>query len=212
MTHYVSIMRKFGPAVRYSCMRYEGFLNIPKRKAQTNFNFKNLSKSVGYHLSTVMCSNLLDKDTFNVNKVDFGPCKTYSFDDMAVMFSVENFADFFDVNKPITHTRWVSLNGFKYKKKTLIVYKTSWECLSGLPLFAEIDAIFFQNDNCIVASAYLHDTVLYDDHFHAYEIQKCTEKRQVLCKINPNPNCEPLSTVKSFCKDSIRYIVPRHCI
>lgn len=117
MTHYEAIMKMFGPVMRYACMRFEGFLNIPKRKALTNFNFKNFSKSLGYHLAAVLCANLLDDDTFDINRLSYGPCESFGLEEIATKFSIVGLDNYLNVNDPVTITDWVSLNGLKYQKK-----------------------------------------------------------------------------------------------
>lgn len=53
-----------GSPIRYWCMRYEAFHNIVKRKAQLNFNFTNISKSIAHHLQSVFCANMQSDDGF----------------------------------------------------------------------------------------------------------------------------------------------------
>ena len=76
MIHYVDILRMFGPATRYWCMRYEAYHYIAKKRVQANCNFINPAKSVAVHLATVLCAQLLEAELFNIYKIDLGPSST----------------------------------------------------------------------------------------------------------------------------------------
>lgn len=212
MAHYVTILKMFGPVMRYACMRFEGFLNIPKRKAQTNFNFKNFSKSLGYHLAAVLCTNLLDDDTFDINRLFFGPCESFGVDEIATKFSIVGLDNYFIVDDPVSITDWVSLNGLKYQKQNVVLVKSSYESENGLPIFAEIQNIFVQNDTAVV-SAVILITENFDEHFHAYEVKRNNLNPQnILHKLNANADCEPLTLLKGFSQGVTLYVAPRHSI
>ena len=204
MIHYVDILRMFGPAIRYWCMRYEAYHNIAKRRAQANCNFINLSKSIAVHLATVLCAQLLEAELFNIYKIDLGPSSTLC-DENKLCFpfnpNIDNFLE----------TKWASVNGFKYEQQTVVLLKKSHDSETGFPLFGEIDSIIVEKENCISIIVLPLDTIRFDQHFHAYEVIK-NDSTKMVCKIKDLPECEPLNYLKNFSSDNSIFISPRHYV
>ena len=205
MTHYVDIIRMFGPPIRYWCMRFEAFHNIAKRRALVNFNFINLSKSVAMHLAAVFASNLLDETVFENNKISLGPTDQLT-DEERIFLP-------FDPNSPeFVKTKWVSVSGYEYKKKTVIVLQKSHETHSSLPLFGEIETIIIQNETCVSFIVTLVDTIAFESHYHAYRVARKKPAERVVYKLNDLPVCQPLNFLKNFTSDDVLYLCPRHYI
>ena len=57
MIHYPKMLRQYGPISETSCIRYEGYLNIPKRVGKSTSNFVKFPKSTSEHCQIVACYN-----------------------------------------------------------------------------------------------------------------------------------------------------------
>lgn len=122
LIHYPDVIRMHGPAVRYWCMRFESFQGIVKRKAQLNCNFTNITKSISHHLQTVFAANLQDDDRFSKLRLEFGPSKAISYNELMSKFS---FYQDIDMNPDceILMPSWVSINGWEYYPDSVVVLK-----------------------------------------------------------------------------------------
>lgn len=211
MVHYVEMMSTHGPATGTWCMRFEGFHNTIKSRAQSICNFKNLPKSIAEHCNTVLCHNLQDPNFCVARPIKFGPCKTYSHLDVTSMYSFDPMTiALFDIG-PISITRWVTVGGFEYHVDSVVVLEDSSNTFDALPRFGVIETIFVQDTNSIFFRIATCRTLYFHDHFHGYVVEK--ETKCTVVSLNNLPELEPLNFLENFVQnDKTKFICPRHLI
>lgn len=208
--HYLEMMALHGPPTSTWCMRFEGYHNKVKKRAQSINNFRNLSKSIAEHCNVVLCSNLLDPYFCSPGQIYFGPTETYSLPEIVSKYSLENHHHNFQVDLGITVARWLKIGGFEYHKNSVIVLEKCTDTLDCYPTFGVIKTIFVQENEVsfLVSKCYTED---YDDHFHGYSVRELIEIQFVLWK--DLYKLEPLNFLNnSVVGDNNSYILPRHSI
>jgi hypothetical protein len=211
LIHYPDIIRQHGPPIRYWCMRYEAFQGIVKRKAQLNCNFKNISKSISNHLQSVFAANLQNDNRFSKFRFEFGPSKIVPYADLMSKYSL---VDSLNLNREseILEPSWVSINGWEYYPKSVVVVKKSHETPTYCPEFAQIKTLLVQDNFYIFAVASNFESCIFDEHYHAFELSRATPERSTIIHLNVLPECEPLYILKTFSANSFEYVAPRHII
>ena len=127
MIHYPKMLRQYGPISETSCIRYEGYLNIPKRVGKSTSNFVKFPKSTSEHCQIVACYNRSNGKIFDPNYIEFGPTKRVSESD-------GNLAGIVDNN--FKKTDWIIFRGDKYVVESVVVVKESSS--EEMPSFAKI--------------------------------------------------------------------------
>lgn len=209
LVHYVQMMELHGPPMRTWSMRYEGYYNIVKRRAQAIFNFKNLPKSIAEHCNTVLCSNLMDDSFALINQLTMGPCQTFSREEIVERYSLNTVDCNTLSDVATTVSRWIRVGGFEFYPESVVVLAASMASPSGLPSFGVIKTIFIQND-VVFFQVQICETEFFDDHFHGYVITRLCQLQVVA--LSCLPKFEPLNFLRSFHDDDTTYISARHLI
>ena len=211
MIHYVEMMSTHGPATGTWCMRFEGFHNTIKSRAQSICNFKNLPKSIAEHCNTVLCYNLQDPNFCATRSIKFGPSQTYSHNDVISKYSFDPITIALFNSSPISVTRWVTVGGFEYHIDSVVVLEESSNTFDALPRFGVIQTIFMQEKNSIFFLISTCRTLYFHDHFHGYVVEN--QKDTVVVSLSKLPQLEPLNFLENFEKnDKKKFVCPRHLI
>lgn len=75
-------------------------------------------------------------------------------------------------------------------------------------MFGIVNNLCIQND-IAYAKVFHLKTVVFDEHFYAYEVIQPEEKQYELVKLSVLPECEPLSLLRNFPNDDNYYICPK---
>ncbi len=217
MIHYVEMILLHGPPKTCWSMRFEAAHNRVKRKAHTNNNFKNLSKTISDHLNTIFCADLLDANFCVENTFEIGPNETLSYSDFVAKFSFLN-TNCLSNESPVMVARWVNKEGFDYRMGSLVVLRSSNGTEDSLPTFGLIKNCLLQGENTLFLNVQICRTTYFDDHFHGYVVT-VNSNEEIIVNVNLLPKFEPTSFLKlpplkpplkrpSFEK----FICPRHLI
>lgn len=205
MVHFPDIIRLHGPPVNYWCMRYEAFLNIVKQYSKSTNNFVNFAKSTAVHLQSIFCANMIESDRFQKEQLQSGSSITGLFSSF-VSHSIEIPPD-----GVVSKTKWIKFNGWEYRPNSVVLIKHSYESVSGLPEFAQVNTIFVYHENPYFLVTSLI-TSKFDSHFHSFEVEMGeTEEKSVvgLCEL---PECEPLWIIETLKEDSPAFVSLRHWV
>ena len=186
-------------------MRYEAYHNIAKRIGQSNFNFKNIAKSISNQLVLKLCNYLRSSSAFQPVRVERGKLTPFDVDEID-----DSEAQYFDTNIATNTTKWLKRNGRTFVPNSIILLKTSLQSETEFPHFAIISKIIVQNDVNFVL-LYKMKTIRFNHHFHAYEVEKTSEK--IVINLESLPEFEPLWLLQSFEEnDPTDYVCARHWI
>lgn len=164
LTHYGRILKKNGPIILTSSIRFEAKHKVLKAIANAIPCRINLGYTISYKLQLQMVTRFLSNTSFIEQDLRLGLGKylnTYSeFPDDLVNILPDEF------KSNCTSFSWLEYKGIYYKKKILLVLENN---LDGC-IFGEVTFIFVGKSQIpffLVNPVY---TVGFDNHFHAFEI------------------------------------------
>ena len=198
MIHYPKMLREHGPISETSCIRYEGYLNIPKRLGKSTCNFVNFTKSTSEYCQLVACSNRLNEAIFDPKYVEFGPSKVLSESDRILPELVDD---------KFKKTDWVNFRGDEYVPEAVVVVKESSS--KEMPLFAKIITLLIYDDKDIYLIVSLLETICFDAHFNSWEVEDVFPQQRQLLEIGKISDCGPMWILRSFEEESPQYVSPR---
>lgn len=205
LLHYAYLIRANGPAVFWWCIRFEAFHNIAKRIGQVNFNYRNLPKTVANHIQTISCSKFQDGETFTTDQIILGPKQKLK-DPLKNILEQTRTAI-----QNVEPVSWMILNGWKFRNGTVILIKHSYLEECNLPVFAQIIHLFTKDEFSYVVVSKL-STVLFDEHYHAFQVQFPVPHEFTVLQLNDVPPCHPMWLLEDFVNDleSPKFVCPRH--
>lgn len=168
MVHYHEMMKKFGPLLSVWSMRFEAKHRISKISANTSSNRRNICKTLAIK-HQLQLNDMFLKGTLS-NEVKLGPCNTVinNIDTLALkQFIQKDSPDSIIIN--CYNCPWISVKGTRYKS-TMILTLDIFE-LNGLE-FGMINKLFFCNNNLIIFQCFKLNTVIFDEHYHSFEVEK----------------------------------------
>lgn len=108
----------------------------------------------------------------------------------------------------IGNTDDMTINGWTYKKGSVVVLKFSHETRSGIPEFAKVTRLFLQQEKRFALVSVLEADE--NRHLRAYAIKtRCPEQLQVV-ELKDIMENEPLWPVKTFDNTGIEYVCARN--
>ncbi|KAK3924655.1 BEACH domain-containing protein C2 [Frankliniella fusca] len=139
MTHLPEMMRKFGPAVRMWCGKFEGRMKIFRQHASICCNFQNPPKTMAamFQLSTLK-PIITEEEEFNVDYQSHGP-------KMVARDSIHGASLIrcgLSEDEPITYTNSATLNGEEYRPGLFVCLPDS---VLTRPIFAIISDVIVTN-------------------------------------------------------------------
>jgi hypothetical protein len=186
-------------------MRYEAYHNIAKRIGQANFNFKNIAKSISNQLLLRLCNYLKSSSAFQPVRVEHGKLTPFSADEI-----IDCETQHLHSNAPMKTTKWVKRNGRRFVPNSVILLKTSLQSQTEFPEYAKISKIIVQNDVQFVL-LYNLKTIRFNHHYHAYEVEKTSEK--YIVDLESLTEFEPQWLLQSFNEnDPNDYVCARHWV
>ena len=115
-----------------------------------------------------------------------------------------------DTDGLVLSTPWVDFNGWHFVYNTIVVLKNSHESEDAVPQFGKVVKVYVQNNVPYLAVKAM-DTVQFDEHFHAYEVEELSDDTSII-PLKDALKCEPLWLLKSFVPDCLSYVCPRYTI
>lgn len=157
LLHYPNIIRKVGPLVHLSSMRFEAKHYELKSNCNVMRCRKNLPYSLCNRLMLKFCYRVLSQNGLT-NTVDYGP--------------TTDFVCIKDLNistESNTHfcVPWLTFNGIKYKRKCVLLIDE----VDTVPHFAQINEILIDEHNNFSFSCEILHTCNFDIHLQAYVVQ-----------------------------------------
>lgn len=207
LTHYGHILRKNGPIILTSSIRFEAKHKILKSLANVIPCRINLGYTIANKLQLQMVNRLLLNTAFKDQnlKLGIGKCINSSSE-----FSQKIFTQLpKELKINCFLASWLEFKGIYYKKKVLVVMETN---LDG-SIFGEIVFILVGESKVPFFLLKPLNTIGYDFHYHAYEIGGDN--------LNDNNNlvgyyvhdlCDPTPTVLRIIGNNKRYATLRYAL
>ncbi|XP_034249707.1 uncharacterized protein LOC117650399 [Thrips palmi] len=165
LLHYIWLMRKFGPAVLYWCMRYEGKHALAKRFGTIVCNHKNLPVSFLDIQQMYQCAELMDLDTEVLNEIFIskgslkvaGECPHFN------ALSVHGINE----EEVLEEVTKVEIAGFLHQEGLYVNLQLADN--DNAPLFGRICNIYVHNENVYLITKDFKG--VYDSRFDAFLIE-----------------------------------------
>ena len=171
MTHYPSLMRKFGPLVHLSTIRFEHKHRTIKSVSNAVASRRNISFTMARKCQLELAHKFFSKK-FSDKKLHTGPTKAFNNNERFW----EEIADFIFTtpipeilrNKFTVRTPWVECKGTKYCEGDTLYVESDED--TNLPMFGFIKNIFVSNG---VVYFLLRNfrTLSFNEHLYCYEME-----------------------------------------
>ena len=201
------MIRKYGPAIHFSCMRYEAFLNRAKKVAKNTCNFVDIAKSVADTLQSLACGERKIEGAYFLNQIHNGPSRHFPPEEFR---EIRNDSEL-DLNLPMKNTNWVEIGGWKYYPNTVVLLENGYKSRSELPKFAKISKIVLQNGKTY-AMLIDYETEEFNNHLHEYQVRLQSEELRYFFPFSNFVECEPLWELTSYAAVGQTLISPRHWV
>lgn len=169
LTHYHNAMINFGPLSLFSSMRYEAKHRLSKTSARASCNRKNITLSLSIKhqlkLNEIFSKGSLDK------VLSWSPKKLKS-----LPFDTELIRCCIGDNNTLFRVRWLAMSSIRYKKGSVLVYTSEPIGDRNDITFFLVDNLYICHDDEVVLTGTLLQTILFDYHYYAYEVEHKTEK------------------------------------
>jgi hypothetical protein len=179
LIHYPRLIQLMGPMINYWCMRYEQKHQRYKRLMHISNNFKNVPKTIAARHQHDVASRLLTVCT----------AETLSCNGNQVMlFQLVNGSDIDSVlgggclYMSFLHCNSVTVNGTLYKCGCYLVTGVNAE--TGMPQLVQLNDILIRDQTVVIFFCEKLTTLHFDEHFHAWSVERCFPKKYV--HIAPN--------------------------
>lgn len=209
MTHYPTMLIKFGPLSKLWCIRFEAKHNPLKQQAHAVCNFRNISKTLAYknqvqQMYCWKCGDPLDVQLCVPNAHPIVVCSLEHGGQISEELS--SFAD--EATEMVYVSNTVSVGGHTYRTGSILMLSASSE---KEPIFGEVFHLFPKVDrNIVLAFLRTVNVKYFDDYFYSYAVEKTEEYK--LVKIPSGVSVSrPLDIHTHFWDDQI-YIIPRYIV
>ncbi len=115
-------------------------------------------------MQCVFAANLQVDDHFSKERIVLGPSKVIDYKDFLYNYSLEENV-MLNPDIEVSIPAWLSINGWEYHPKSVLVSKKSHEMSTSLPEFVQINSLVVQGEN-ILAVATAFESCIFDEHFH----------------------------------------------
>lgn len=214
LTHFPSLIRKIGPLIRYSCMRFESKHQRSKKLLHIAGNFKNVLKSCAFRHQHDVAFRLLKARADDDSDIVIGNGSVVTLSELQDGFTVNHCLGNVGMYYECYNAKWVEIRGIKYKPSAVVLCGTENE---STPTFIEVQHILVWHSDssnrniCFVGDKL--NTLYFNSHYHSW----CVEKRipRDVASFNPRTlvYCTPLSVSRQVYRGdrvelvSVRYHV-----
>ena len=116
-----------------------------------------------------------------------------------------DYSEEFSTFQNALHLSWVNI----LHQKDLIIH--SFDTVSGLPEFAQINKVFIHHGNPYFLLTLL-ETLQFDSHYHSFKIIVKEPEAKIIIGLCDVVECEPLWIIETFEKYSAAFINVRHWV
>lgn len=162
LTHYPEMLRKFGPLRHVWSMRFESKHKLSKMAAVASCNRQNVCKSLAIKNQLILNDLFIQKSL----SPNFACGKKKLLSDNQGFIADPDACISFSVP-------WVKVKGVLWKNADVATLDISDD--TCLPVFAQIEGIFLNDNKDVYFSCLLLETILFDDHCYAYEVVRTKE-------------------------------------
>lgn len=160
MTHYATIVRKMGPIVYMSMMRYERKHNVLKDFIRASRNFVDINKTMAIKHQQQLCTNGYDFK----NDIEHG-VSTALDEPFLVAYRELLQISFGPELNAVKQAKWLSINNFEYRAGLLIVHESNFHQIKNI-LIHEAE-YFFLCQSFAIRSV--------DKFLNSYHVRECIE-------------------------------------
>jgi len=164
LLHYHTMMMKFGPLINLWSMRFEAKHRISKISANTSSNRRNICKTLAIK-HQLQLNHLFLKGTLGRNIELSPPQSVVDIDVIIKKIKVFTSIELFD---SLWKYSWINIKDTRYQPKmvlTLYIHEIE------LPAFCLINEIFVYNNDQVVFFCFELNTIMFNEHFFAYEVE-----------------------------------------
>lgn len=156
MIHYSNMIKMSGPLINFWCMRFEAKHKPLKTSSVISCSKKNICLTIALKHQLKMCHKFI---SWTAGSQNFKHGTITFIQDHFLLRRNNSFTD------TVSSVKWVELNGISYKLDNIIQVGAD-----EMPYFGKISSIYILDNNEICFEYTEFDTVAFDNHFHAYEV------------------------------------------
>lgn len=165
MTHYGSMIRKFGPLTQTWTMRFEARHKIAELAARSSSSRRNICKTIAIKNQLILNHLFLKKDLFKKNLYSATKRKLQ----LKVKQRLPDSFKFLD-DREFFSVLWVKKLGQTFRINDIITTAMS---NIDLPLFARIQKIVIDSqEDDVYFEGHSFESIYFDTHFHAFEVEE----------------------------------------
>lgn len=169
LLHYHTMMIKFGPLIHLWSMRYEAKHRISKISANTSSNRRNICKTLAIK-HQLQLNYIFLKGTLGKN-IELGPPQSIvNIDNVIKRIKMYINIEYFD---SVLKYPWINIKGTQYQSKMALTLNINE---IDLPTFCLIEEIFVCNNYQVVFLCFQLNTIMFNEHYFAYEVDVKYEK------------------------------------
>ena len=179
MTHYPEQILALGPLVRAWTMRYEAKLFLLKSAGRVS-NFKNITQTISSRHQRWACYELSSGGALS-SAVECGPASIstplYS-ESAALKEKIANLAPGISEDTLVSRVAWTKVHGITYKPRDayVICFVSNKHLAEPTLSFGRIEEVLVVSSDLVLFLATMYKSQYYDDHFHAYVVERSSEQ------------------------------------
>lgn len=197
LTHYHSMIRKFGPVINFWSMRYEAKHRISKISARSSFNRRNICMTLAIR-HQLQLNEMFTKGKLN-KSVIVGPQKEIDSTKACLIQRELNL----DNIETLIRVKWAEVKGTRYKLKTILTL----DIMNDNPNFVIVKDIFLYGPNRVVFECSKFTTIGFNEHVFCYEVT--SPEINDLCYIFQDLLISPIPNTLNIVSNGIYYITVR---
>jgi hypothetical protein len=161
LLHYHSAMLKFGPLRYISSMRFEAKHRPNKLISKSSQNRINMSYTIAKRHQLILNDIFLQGEL--KTHINFGEKTSISFDVASVLAQEFGWNNI----EKIKSVTWVTISSTRYARDCVLVSGIETENVN----FSIVTDIYIYNDRNVVFKALPMNTIAFDDHYFAYQVE-----------------------------------------
>ena len=196
LIHYATLIRRFGPLMRYSCMRFESKHQRSKKLLHIAGNFKNVPKSCAYRHQHNVAFRLLQTTADVQSGLVIGPGSVITLSELQNGYDINSSLENIGMYSELYDANWIEITGVRYKHSAVVMCGIESETT---PIFIEVQHILVRNSASLGQAVWFvgekFETRYFNSHFHAW----CVEKQLPAVTMSVDPRTLTYTTPVSLC-------------
>ena len=197
---YPRLIKKAGPLVQFSCMRFEAKHKYMKRLVTSRNNYKNVPLTIASNRQIELAATICSKNLFDRDITIRGGEVRVSSSDISLQFNIPVVSFPSECYRKV---KCVTFEGIVYAVDLILCTAVNRDLV---PKFVKIEAIFLNESSEIIFVGNVLRSVCYCQHFHAWLVQ-CISETTICCQ-NSLIYPHPLSIFTPF-GTSEKYVCPK---